>query len=469
MSYDILIVDDQADIRDLLSKVLIDEGYAARTAANSHDALQAINQRRPHLIILDIWLNNSRFDGIEILDIIKQQFPYIPVVMISGHANIETAVKSLKKGAYDFIEKPFKTDRLLSIIAKGIESAKLQRQVAELRKHMDISHEFKGNSQKAEELRTAIHKIAGTNSRVMLTGPIGVGKELIARLIHENSPRKDHPFIVINCAEMNEKSFEEKLFGSETTDKSSVALIQPGLLEMAEGGTLFLSHVADIPFKSQSKLLKFLQDKTFQRVGGRDIIEANVRVLSSNPTDFQDKINHKEFREDLFYRLNVISFDIPNLSQRCEDIPVLCDYFMGLLSERDGFSKPAISREAMLILQAYMWPGNVLQLRNVMEWILIMAPSNVQEITKEMLPPELTMTKQTPFNHDLTTIDQYITYPLKEAREYFERDYLAFHIRRYNGNVSKTAQEIGMERTALHRKIKLLNLEPGQHLKIVKG
>ncbi len=469
MTYDILIVDDQADIRDLLSKILVDEGYAVRTAANSHDALQAINQRRPHLIILDIWLNNSRFDGIAILDIIKQQFPYVPVVMISGHANIETAVNSLKKGAYDFIEKPFKTDRLLSIVAKGIDSAKLQREVSELKKQTDMPLEFKGTSQKTEDLLNTVQKIANANSRIMLFGPLGAGKELVARLIHQQSARKAAPFVTINCTGLDEKAFDEKLFGCETMDPSSIPHVRPGLLEMAEGGTLFLNHVADIPLGSQGKLLKFLQEKTFTRVGGREATQSDVRVLSANATDFQEKIKRKEFREDLFYRLNVVPFEIPILAERCEDIPTLCDYFMDMLCVRDGFLKPTISREAMLVLQGYMWPGNVRQLRNVMEWVLIMAPHGTKEITKEMLPPELTSSKQLILSNDATTIDQYITYPLKEAREYFERDYLAFHIRRYNGNVSKTAQEIGMERTALHRKIKLLNLEPDQHLKVVKS
>jgi len=467
MPYDILIVDDQADIRDLLSKVLEDEGYKARVAANSHEALQAINQRRPHLIILDIWLSNSRFDGIAILDIIKQQFPYIPVVMISGHANIETAVSSLKKGAYDFIEKPFKTDRLLSIITKGIESAKLQRQVAELKKQTDSHLEFKGKSQHAEDLRSAIQKIAGTNSRVLLKGSVGTGKELVARLIHEQSPRKEQPFIVLNCTNTDQKSFEETLFGSESTEKSTGPFIRPGLLEMAEGGTLFFTHVADMPLASQGKVLKFLQDRTFQRVGGHNSIEVNVRVLSAHPVDFQNKIKYKEFREDLFYRLNVVSLEIPSLAKRCEDIPLLADYFLELFSRRENLPKPTLSREALLVLQAYLWPGNIRQLRNVMEWILIMAPVGTQEITKEMLPPELTLIKQSTPNSDMLTLDQYITYPLKEAREYFEKDYLSFHIRRYNGNVSKTAQEIGMERTALHRKIKLLNLEPSQNLKAI--
>ncbi len=462
MKHDILIVDDQKDIRNLLSSILQDEGYHTREAENSHQALEAIKTNRPHLVIMDIWLNDSRFDGIEILDIIKQEHPNLPVIMISGHGNIETAVNTLKKGAYDFIEKPFQTDRLLSIVARAIELFQMSEELLELRLKNEVVTELHGNSSKVVSLKQNIEKISKTNSRVMIQGESGSGKEVAARLIHHLSDRQKEPFVVFNCAGIETSNFEEELFGSEKKAGTPEVLIKMGVLEKATAGTLYLDCIADIPYEVQGKLVRILQENKFFRVGGSKQIKSDVRIISSTNLDLNSLIKEGKFREDLYYRLNVVPVSIPSLSQRREDIEPLTNHFLNQVSEQHSFTKKTMADETIHALEGYSWPGNVRQLKNVIEWVLIMNP-NASVITPEMLPVEITKAQATIIPDPSKN---FVNLPLREAREEFEKKYLSFHIDRFNGNITKTANAVGMERTALHRKIKTLNLSGIENEKI---
>jgi two-component system nitrogen regulation response regulator NtrX len=456
MVYEILIVDDQEDIRTLLSDVLQEEGYQTRVAADSYQALEAIKEKAPDLIILDIWLNDSRFDGIGVLDIIKQSFPQIPVVMISGHGSIETAVSILQKGAYDFIEKPFNTDRLLTIVAKGLETARLLKEIAELKKNFKPINDIEGESSKIAHLRKLIQRVGETNSRVLIEGPAGSGKETVARLIHKISPRHHQPFVVVNCATLDPVKFEEILFGYEFKAGTPGFSVQLGLLEQADGGTLYFDEVSDMPLEAQAKILRVLQDQKFQRVGSHKSQQVDIRVLSSTSEDLQELTQKGKFREDLFYRLNVVPIKMPSLNERKEDIPILANHFLQELAHLNGTVARTLSADAVVSLQNYSWPGNVRQLRNVMEWVLIMIPSLEKIITSKMLPSEIMGASTEVSAHAQESL---LHLPLREARECFERSYISVHMNRFNGNIARTAQEIGMERTALHRKIKSLNLQ----------
>jgi two-component system nitrogen regulation response regulator NtrX len=462
MKHDILIVDDQKDIRSMLSVILRDEGYYTREAENSHQALEAIKVSRPHLVIMDIWLNDSRFDGIEILDIIKQEHPHLPVIMISGHGNIETAVSTLKKGAYDFIEKPFQTDRLLSVVARGIELFQMAEELHELRSKNDIITELHGNSSKITSLRQNIEKISKTNSRVMIQGESGSGKEVAARLIHHLSDRKNEHFVVFNCAGIDPNRFEEELFGSEKKAGTPEVVIKMGVLEKASAGTLYLDCITDMPYEVQGKLVRILQENKFFRVGGNKQIKSDVRIISSINHDLNSLIKEGKFREDLYYRLNVVPVNIPPLSQRREDIEDLTNFFISKICKEHSFSEKKLSVEALRALESYNWPGNVRQLKNVLEWVLIMNP-NATTIAPTMLPIEITNTQRTIIPDQNKN---FINLPLREAREEFEKKYLSFHIDRFNGNITKTANAVGMERTALHRKIKTLNLGDAENEEI---
>ena len=446
---EILIVDDEEDIRDLISGILRDEGYTTRVAGDSDAALAAIRARRPQLVILDIWLQGSRLDGIEILETIKREQPDLPVVMISGHGTIETAVASIKKGAYDFVEKPFKADRLMHVAERALESARLKREVQELKLKAGDDGELVGNSPSITQLRVLIDKIAPTNSRVLIAGPAGSGKEVAARLIHARSRRAGNAFVAINCATMEPDRLEAELFGVENGETRKT-----GLFELAHNGTLYLDEVSDMPLETQGKILRVLIDQTFTRVGGQNRVQVDARVICSTTRDLRAETEAGRFREDLYHRLNVVPVRIPSLAERRDDIPVLVAHFMKRLSAAGGLPMRTIGDDAMAVLQTHGWPGNVRQLRNIVERLLILASDDVTEaVTADLLPTDLGSGVGGSKSGDLV-----ISLPLREAREIFERDYLMAQINRFGGNISRTAAFIGMERSALHRKLKSLGV-----------
>jgi two-component system, NtrC family, nitrogen regulation response regulator NtrX len=452
MALEILIVDDERDIRDLVAGVLGDEGYACRTAADSNTALAAIDERRPSLVLLDVWLHGSEMDGLELLDAIKLREPDLPVIIFSGHGNIDTAVSAVSRGAMDFIEKPFTAERLLLLVERATETERLRRENSRLRAGSWSSAEFTGNSSAINTVRATLKRVANTGSRVLISGPAGAGKEVAARLLHAWSGRSDGAFVLVNSARITPERFEQELFGEESGGKQ----VRPGLLELADGGTLYLDEIADMPLSTQARILRVLTDQSFVRVGGTRQIGVDVRVVSSTTRDLTMEMAEKRFREDLFYRLNVVPVSIPSLAERREDIPALAEHFFARYSNDQGLAPPEISLEAMAVLQAYDWPGNVRQLRNVVERTVIMTPrERLTEVEADMLPPEVTGRSMSS-NGD--TISAMMAVPLREARESFEREYLSIQIRRFSGNISRTATFIGMERSALHRKLKLLGM-----------
>lgn len=457
MSRDILIVDDEADIRDLISDVLKDEGYTTRIAADSMKALEAVDEFVPAVIVLDIWLQGSELDGLGVLEVIKRKYPYLPVIMISGHGTVETAVNAIKLGAYDYIEKPFTQDKLCVLVKRASEAGKLWRENAELKKKVEGSLELIGSSSCTVQLRSAVDKVASTSSRVMIFGAAGTGKETIARLLHQKSRRASEPFVILNASTISADKAEIELFGSDEKGDVFANSRKIGVLERAHGGTLFIDEVGDLPIIAQSKLLRFLQDHSFERSGSNRIVKVDVRVISSSSRDLNEEIKKGRFREDLFYRLNVVPLKAVPLSERREDIPLLCQYFLRHAAEFSGLPSRIIGDDALVAMQAYSWPGNIRQLRNVIEWLLIMAPGGKEvKIQANMLPPEvlsdgaLITTPET--NSELMAME------LREAREVFERQYLAAQINRFNGNISRTSAFVGMERSALHRKLKSLNI-----------
>ncbi len=453
LASEILVVDDEEDIRDLIAGILGDEGYETRVAADSDTALAAVRLRRPQLVVLDIWLQGSRLDGIQVLDAIKREHPDLPVVMISGHGTIETAVGSIKKGAYDFIEKPFKADRLLHVAQRALESARLKREVQELKLKAGDETDLIGQSSAMAQIRQAVEKIAPTNSRVFISGPPGCGKELLARLIHARSRRAGNAFVAVNCATMEPDRIETELFGAETNEGPR----KIGFLELAHNGTLFLDEVGDMPLETQGKVLRVLVDQTFTRVGGTQRVQVDARVVSSTSSDLRNEIASGKFREDLYHRLNVVPLRVPPLSERRDDIPLLVQHFMKRLSAASGLPIREIGDDAMAVLQAHNWPGNVRQLRNVVERLLILATDDAaQAISADLLPSDLSAGAQ--WSGSSGRNDLVISLPLREAREIFERDYLIAQINRFGGNISRTAAFIGMERSALHRKLKSLGV-----------
>ncbi len=457
MAHDILIVDDEADIRLLIAGILRDEGYHTREAANSDGALEAIRGRRPTLVILDIWLQGSTLDGLETLAVIKREHPGLPVVMISGHGNIETAVQSIKLGAYDFIEKPFKSDRLMLIVDRAMEAARLRRENEELRSRLGPEDDLLGESSSVAHVRQQIERVAPTGSRVLISGPPGCGKEIVARLLHQRSKRSTGPFIVINCAAMRADRLEVELFGSESMGDKADGPTKVGTLEQAHGGTMLLDEVADMPLETQGKIVRVLQEQTFERVGGATRVEVDVRVIASTNRDLAGEMQAGRFRQDLFYRLNVVPIRMPSLRERREDIPFLLEYFMARSAEIAGLPARRIGPDALAWLQAYDWPGNVRQLRNVVDWLLIMAPGEPGEaIRADMLPPDIGAIAPSPLRGNDGA--EMMSLPLREAREVFERRYLDAQVSRFGGNISKTAAFIGMERSALHRKLRALGI-----------
>jgi len=453
---EVLIVDDEEDIRDLIAGILRDEGYETRVAGDSDAALAAVRQRRPQLIVLDIWLQGSKLDGIQVLDCLKREQPDLPVVMISGHGTIETAVASIKKGAYDFIEKPFKADRLLHVVERALEAARLKREVQELKLKTGDEGELVGQSSTIAQLRSLVEKIAPTNSRVLISGPAGSGKEVAARLIHARSRRAGNAFVAINCATMDPGRIESELFGVENGDGPR----KTGLFELAHNGTLYLDEVSDMPLETQGKILRVLIDQTFTRIGGTTRVQVDARVICSTTRDLRVETEGGRFREDLYHRLNVVPVRIPSLAERRDDIPPLITHFMKRLSAAGGLPMRTIGDDAMAVLQAHSWPGNVRQLRNIVERLLILASDDVTEaVSADLLPTDLGNNGGWNGNKGG---DLVISLPLREAREIFERDYLVAQINRFGGNISRTAAFIGMERSALHRKLKSLGVGSAQ-------
>ena len=455
MAHDILIVDDEADIRMLIAGVLKDEGYATREAADTTQTLAAIQARQPTLVILDIWLQGSGLEGIEILKQLRAEMPSVPVIMISGHGTIETAVEAIKIGAYDFLEKPFKSDRLLLIVARAIEAAELRRENEEWKLRAGGDIDLVGASSVANQLRQQIERVAPTGSRVLITGPPGSGKEVVGRLLHLRSRRSKGPFIPVNCATMRPERLEIELFGTEFRNDGAPRKV--GTFERAHGGTLFLDEVADMPLETQGKIVRVLQEQTFERVGGSSRVEVDVRVVASSNRELGGEISAGRFREDLFYRLSVVPIRVPPLRDRREDIPLMARHFMARASEAARLTSREFGEDAMAALQAYTWPGNVRQLRNVVDWLLIMAPGDAREsVRADMLPNEITSIAPTVVKWDKGS--EIMTLPLRDAREVFEREYLLAQVTRFGGNISRTAAFVGMERSALHRKLKSLGV-----------
>ncbi len=457
MAHDILIVDDEPDIRMLVEGILRDEGYDTRQAGDSDAAIAAFRARRPSLVVLDVWLQGSRLDGLGILQTLHGEEPVVPVVMISGHGTIETAVQAIQQGAYDFIEKPFQSDRLLLVVRRALEAAQLARENAELRLRAGPETELTGESGAVSALRAAVEKVAPTGSRVLISGAAGAGKEVVARMIHARSRRASGPFVALNCAILNPARFEEELFGVEAGADPLTHPRRAGVLERAHGGTLVLDEVSDMPLETQGKIVRALQDQTFERIGGSQRVKVDVRVLSTTNKDLQAEIAAGRFREDLFYRLSVVPLRVPALKERREDIPALARHFLLRSVETGSMPLRELSTDALTALQAYDWPGNVRQLRNLVDWLLIMAPGGPADpIRAEMLPPEIGSAAPALFNSDPGA--DVMALPLREARDLFETQYLQAQLLRFGGNISRTAQFVGMERSALHRKLKQLGV-----------
>ncbi|MFD1158041.1 nitrogen assimilation response regulator NtrX [Roseovarius aestuarii] len=447
---DILIVDDERDIRELIADILEDEGYGTRLAGNSDDAMSAIADSQPALLILDIWLKDSNMDGIDILKAVKRDYPEVPVVIISGHGNIEIAVAAIKQGAYDFIEKPFNIDQLMVVIRRGMETSRLRRENTELKRRDTAPADMLGDSAAFRTLISQLDKVTKSNGRVMLTGPAGCGKELAARYIHANSSRADGPFVSVGCASIESDRMEEVLFGREGEDRG----VEPGLLEEANGGVIYFDEVADMPPGTQSKILRVLVDQTFLRVGGSEKIEVDLRVISSTNRDLEAEIAAERFRRELYHRLNVVPINVPSLEERREDIPQLAAYFIEVFNRTQGLPMRRLSTEAGALLQTMRWPGNVRQLRNVIERVLILG-DDTDEIDVRELPRE---SEGAPEEGRVVLSGSIATLPLRDAREAFEREYLLTQINRFGGNISRTAEFVGMERSALHRKLKSLGV-----------
>jgi two-component system, NtrC family, nitrogen regulation response regulator NtrX len=454
MASDILIVDDEADIRELVAGILDDEGFTTRTARDSDSALAEIANRRPSLVFLDIWLQGSKLDGLQLLEQIKRDHADLPVVMISGHGNIETAVAAIKRGAYDFIEKPFKSDRLILVATRALETSRLKREVKELKQLAPTASIMTGRSACMNQLRQTIDRAAKANSRILIVGPSGSGKELAARTLHNASSRADGPFVVINAAAITPERMEVELFGVEPNGEHAR---KTGALEEAHGGTLFIDEIGDMPRETQNKILRVLVEQTFQRQGGTAKVSVDVRIISSTARNLEDEIAAGRFREDLYHRLSVVPIRVPPLSERREDIPELIDYFMDQISAATGLPKRQIGQDAMAVLQSHVWPGNVRQLRNNVERVMILAGGGPEVIiTADMLPQDVgSMVPAMPTSNNGEHI---MGLPLREAREVFERDYLMAQISRFSGNISRTAEFVGMERSALHRKLKALGV-----------
>ncbi|MFO1189033.1 MAG: sigma-54 dependent transcriptional regulator [Alphaproteobacteria bacterium] len=457
MPAEILIVDDEEDIRSVMTGILADEGYKTRQAHDSTSALGAIADRRPNLVLLDIWLHGSEKDGLDILKIIARDYPDVPVVMISGHGNVETAVTSIKLGAYDYIEKPFKASRLLLVAQRAIEAARLKTENDHLRQRAGQDNQLLGKSAAIAQLQALIARVAPTGSRVLITGAPGTGKEVVARQLHALSKRAEGPFVVVNCAALGHDRIERELFGVDAGGETPGSPPKVGTFELAHGGTLLLDEVSDMPLETQAKIVRVLQDQSFLRVGGSKRIEIDVRVIATTNRELDKEITAGRFREDLYYRLNVVPIRVPALAERREDIRLLIQHFLDRAAQIAGLPPRRLSEEALVALETYDWPGNVRQLRNVADWILIMNDGDSSEpVSVEGLPPETLGTMPAALTGDRSA--EVMSLPLRGAREAFEREYLLAQVRRFGGNISRTAAFIGMERSALHRKLKSLGV-----------
>ncbi|PYD64521.1 nitrogen assimilation response regulator NtrX [Gluconacetobacter entanii] len=455
MGHEILIVDDEPDIRLLIEGILSDEGYETRLAGDADSAISAFRERRPSLVILDVWLQGSRLDGLGILNVFHKEEPSVPVVMISGHGTIETAVAALQHGAYDFIEKPFQSDRLLVVVRRALEASRLARENAELRLRAGSEAMLDGRSAAIVAVRNQIDRVAPTGSRVLISGAAGAGKEVAARMIHASSRRAEGPFIVLNCATLAPGRFEEELFGIEGTEDGAGR--RTGVLERAHGGTLVLDEVSDMPLETQGKIVRALQDQTFERLGGSRRVKVDVRVLATTNRDLQAEISAGRFREDLYYRLAVVPLRVPGLRERREDIPDLARLFLRRAAENAGLPLRELSGDAIAALQNYEWPGNVRELRNLMERLLIMMPGNgTDPIRADMLPSGVGDGAPALLKFD--SDEDVMGLPLREARDLFETQYLQAQLLRFGCNISRTAGFVGMERSALHRKLKQLGV-----------
>jgi two-component system nitrogen regulation response regulator NtrX len=454
MATDILIVDDEADIRELVAGILEDEGHGTRTAGDADRALLSISERRPQLIFLDIWLQGSRLDGLQLLDEIRANNPDVPVVMISGHGNVETAVSAIKRGAYDYIEKPFKADRLVLIAERALEQSKMKREIRELQLRSDRQEGIVGGSSVVNQLRNTIDRIAPTNSRVLISGPSGSGKESVARALHERSHRSGGPFVILNAAAITPERMEIELFGTEADENGRRKV---GALEEAHGGTLYLDEIGDMPRETQNRIVRVLVDQAFERVGGTQKVHVDVRYISSTARDLEREIAEGRFREDLFHRLAVVPVRVPGLSERREDIPFLIEQMMHQISRATGLPVRRIGEDAMAVLQSHDWPGNLRQLRNNVERLMILTRGEPDAvITADLLPAEIgTLLPTLPSS---SGGEHLMALPLRDAREIFEREYLKAQLNRFGGNISRTAEFVGMERSALHRKLKSLNI-----------
>lgn len=455
MLADILVIDDEKDIRELICDILNDEDYHARSAASSQEAFKQLHDKIPTAIILDIWLQGSELDGLGVLEILIAKFPYIPIVMISGHGTIETAVKAIKMGAYDYIEKPFTEDKLLIVIKRACEVAKLYKENFELRSKFPEEKEIIGESKTIIQLKSLINRIAITNSRILVTGPSGSGKKLIAKYIHEKSKRKDENFFILDVAGIDENKLEIELFGDNFIKNFNDSPRKVGILELANNGSLYIDEIGELPINIQNKLLNFLQDQTLIRANG-EVLKLDVRIIASTSKNLLEEIEINKFKKDLYYRLNVMSIDVPSLSKRKEDISLLCNYFIKNICLSESLKSKKLSEEVITFLQSYQWPGNIRELKNIIERLLIISNAdNLDEINSSILPPEI-MNQQEFLSNDFDK--EIISLPLKQAREIFEKKYLKTQINRFNNNISKMAKFIEMERSALHRKLKSLDI-----------
>ncbi|HEV7278095.1 MAG TPA: sigma-54 dependent transcriptional regulator [Devosiaceae bacterium] len=459
MARDILIIDDEDDIRDLIAGILEDEGYETRQAHDADSGLNEIARRRPSLVFLDIWMQASRLDGLQLLDVFQTQHPDMPVVMISGHGNVETAVSAIRRGAYDYIEKPFKIDRLLLITQRAMEATRLKSEVADLRERSSRNIDMVGNSPSLQQVKGVIEKSAPTNSRIFISGPSGAGKGLCARLIHQRSPRADAPFVEINCSLYSPDEALVVLFGRETREKTGTLRTEVGALERAHGGTLYLSEVAALPAAAQAALLRTLVENKFNRVGGAVSVPIDVRIISSSSQNVAQLIEEGQFRSDLFHRLSIVPLHLQPLRERREDVPPLVRVFMEDLCRIHNLRSLSVGEDAVAVLQAQDWPGNARQLRNSIERLLILVKDQAPVdgiITASLLPSDIGEVLPTVGDTDASA--HLMSLPLREAREVFERQYLLAQIERFGGNISRTAEFVGMERSALHRKIKSLGM-----------
>jgi two-component system, NtrC family, nitrogen regulation response regulator NtrX len=463
MALDVLVVDDESDIRDLISDILKEEGFLPRAAANSQQVFNQISEKVPNAIILDIWLQGSDLDGLGILELIKKRYPLMPVIIISGHGTIETAVTAIKIGAYDYIEKPFTHEKLMIVLRRACEAAKLKRENIDLKAKVVDKTEMVGSSSAVSKLRTEIERAATSSGRVMITGSVGTGKELTARLIHKRSKRANSPFIVFSPTGYSNDRVMQELFGEpEKSDVKAAFTKRHSILEASNNGTLFIDEITDVPLACQGKFLKFIQDQLYEKPGTSKAIQLDIRIVVATSKDIEQLIAQGKFREDLYHRLKVMHIKVPKLSEKKEDVPLLVEYFVKQLSKFSGLKEREFTEEAIAALQAYNWPGNIRQLRNVIEWTLIMNPNSGNlptPIRAEMLPQEITSNGIT-ISKPETNLDM-MSMPLREAREVFERQYLTAQMSRFNNNISKTSSFVGMERSALHRKLKLLNIHSG--------